>query len=83
MASVEIYHLKGELKPLIWFLENGWVTQPCSIYKPDSSFELTYEELDSELYLKEITDYVCNLELEDDNGTQYMRNWFSYLKLVK
>ena len=83
MASVETYYLRGELKPLIWFLENGWVTQPCSIYKPDSSFELIYEELDSELYLKEITDYVCNLELKDDNGTQYMRNWFSYLKLVK
>ena len=83
MASVGTYYLKGELKPLIWFLENGWEAQKCSIYKPNSFFELTYEELDSELYLKEITDYVCNLELEDDNGTQYMRNWFSYLTRVK
>lgn len=83
MASVETYYLKGELKPLIWFLENGWKAQKCSIYKPDSLFELTYEELDSELYLKEITDYVCNLELEDENGTQYMREWFSYLQLIK
>jgi hypothetical protein len=82
LASVGNYNLRGRLKPLNCFLDSGWEAQKCSIYKPDSLFELTYEELDSELYLKEITDYVCNLELEDENGTQYMRDWFSYLQLI-
>lgn len=77
---MDYYYLKGHLKPLSWFLENGWKGQENSIIELNTEFELSYEELDSELYLKEITDYICNLELEDDNGTQYMRKWFEVLE---
>ena len=77
---MDYYYLKGYLKPLSWFLENGWKCQGNSIVELNTEFELSYEELDSELYLKEITDYICNLELEDDNGTQYMREWFEVLE---
>ena len=77
---MDYYYLKGHLKPLSWFLENGWKCQGNSIVELNTEFELSYEELDSELYLKEITDYICNLELEDDNGTQYMREWFEVLE---
>ena len=77
---MDYYYLKGHLKPLSWFLENGWKCKGDSIVELNTEFTLSYEELDSELYLKEITDYICNLELEDDNGTQYMREWFEVLE---
>ena len=77
---MDYYYLKGHLKPLSWFLENGWECRGDSIVELNTVFVLTYEELDSELYLKEITDYICNLELEDDNGTQYMKKWFEVLE---
>lgn len=28
---------------------------------------------------EEITDYICGLELEDETGTQYMKDWFKIL----
>ena len=74
------YNIKGHLKPLSWFLENGWKGQEDIIIELKTGFALYYVELDSELYLKEITDYICNLELEDDNGIQYMRKWFEVLE---
>ena len=77
---MDYYYLKGHLKPLSWFLENGWEGQEVSIIELDTGFALYYAELDSELYLKEITDYNYNLELENDYGTQYMREWFEVLE---
>lgn len=74
------YYLKGYLKPLSWFLENGWKGQENTIIELNTGFALYYGELDSELYLKEITDYNYNLELENDYGTQYMREWFEVLE---
>ena len=64
------FNLKGQLKPLTWFLENSWYDKGNGIEELDTGFLITYEELDSELNLKEIIDYICNLELEDENGTQ-------------
>ena len=78
---MDYYYLKGHLKPLSWFLVNGWKCQGNSIVELNTEFQLSYKELDSELYLKEITDYICHLELEDDNGTQYMRKWFEVLNV--
>ena len=77
---MDYYYLKGHLKPLSWFLENGWKCHGNSIVELNTEFVLSYEELDSELYLKEITDYNYNLELENDYGTQYMREWFEVLE---
>jgi hypothetical protein len=74
------FNIKGQLKPLKWFLGNGWYDEGDSIEDLEKSFVITYEELESELNLKEITDYICNLELEDENGTQYMRDWFEVLE---
>lgn len=74
------FNLKGNLKPMNWFLDNGWYDEGDSIGELDKEFVITYEDLDSELYLKEITDSICNLELEDENGTQYMRDWFEVLE---
>jgi hypothetical protein len=74
------FNLKGQLKPLNWFLDNDWWDSGDYIEDLEESFVITYEELESELNLKEITDYTCNLELEDENGTQYMRDWFEVLE---
>ena len=74
------FNIKGQLKPLKWFLDNDWYDVGDSIEELDMGFVITYEELESELNLKEITDYICNLELEDENGTQYMRDWFEVLE---
>ena len=74
------FNIKGQLKPLKWFLDNDWWDSGDSIEDLEESFVITYEELESELYLKEITDSICNLELEDENGTQYMRDWFEVLE---
>lgn len=74
------FNLKGQLKPLNWFLDNDWYDGGSYIEDLENSFVINYEELESELNLKEIIDYVCNLELEDENGTQYMRDWFEVLE---
>ena len=74
------FKLRGQLKPLKWFLDNDWWDSGDYIEDLEESFVITYEELESELYLKEITDSICNLELEDENGIQYMRAWFEVLE---
>ena len=55
------FTLKGQLKPLKWFLDNDWWDSGDYIEDLEESFVITYEELESELYLKEITDSICNL----------------------
>lgn len=74
------YNLKGQLKPLNWFLENGWERRDGYVVELNTGFTLYPEEFDADLNLKEITDSICNLELEDENGTQYMRDWFEVLE---
>ena len=74
------FTLKGQLKSLKWFLYNDSYDGGDYIEDLEESFVITYEELESELNLKEITDSICNLELEDENGTQYMRDWFEVLE---
>ena len=74
------FNLKGQLKPLKWFLDNDWWDSGDYIEDLEESFVITYGELESELYLKELTDSIYNLELEDENGTQYMRDWFEVLE---
>ena len=73
------YYIKGELKSSIWFLENGWTKHKNDIEDESAYFNITYDELNAELNLKEITDYICHLELEDENGTQYKKEWFKKL----
>lgn len=73
------YYIKGELNSLRWFLENGWTKHKNYIEDESTDFNITYDELNAELNLKEITDYICHLELEDENGTQYKKEWFKKL----
>lgn len=39
-----------------------------------TDFDITFEELDAELNLKEITDYICHLELEDEMEHNIKKN---------
>lgn len=73
------YYIKGELKSKKWFLENGWCEHVKFIEYKSTDFNIYNEELNAELNLKEITDYICHLELEDENGTQYKKEWFKKL----
>lgn len=70
------YYIKGELKSLDYFLQNGWKAEEHHIIDLVNDFSILYDELNAELNLKEITDYICKLEFEDDNGTQYKKDWF-------
>jgi len=74
------YTIKGKLKDKKWFLEKGWVEHHKYIEDIPTGFNIYFSELDSELTLKEITDYVFRLELEDENGTQYKREWFAEME---
>ena len=73
------YYIKGELKTKRWFLENGWTKHEKYIENKSTDFNIYNYELNSKLNLKEITDYICGLELEDETGTQYMKDWFKIL----
>ena len=73
------YYIKGELKSKRWFLENGWVEHVKYIEYKCTDFNIYNEELNAELNLKEIQDYRLHLELEDENGTQYKKEWFRTL----
>lgn len=75
----ELY-IKGKLKSIDYFLQNGWKAEKNFIIDVVNDFSIYYEELNAELNLKEITDYQLKLELEDENGTQYMRDWFEQLE---
>lgn len=77
-----MYNYIGTLKPKKWFLENGWFETSKGI-ESNGNFVIYTEELNSELILKEITDYYFKLELEDENGTQYKTEWFEELKEIE
>lgn len=71
---------KGELKPKKWFLENGWKEDDKGICEEVLGFAIYNDELKAELILKEIPfDRWLGLELEDENGTQYKKEWFKIL----
>ncbi len=74
------FYIKGKLKSIDYFLQNGWKAEKNFIIDVVNDFSIYYEELNAELNLKEITDYQLKLELEDENGTQYMRDWFEQLE---
>lgn len=73
------YCIKGELKSIDYFLQNGWKAEECQIVDLVNAFSITYEELNAELNLKEIQDWQLHLELQDENGTQYKKEWFQTL----
>ena len=75
------FYIKGKLKSIDYFLQNGWKAEKNFIIDVVNDFSIYYEELNAELNLKEITDYQLKLELEDENGTQYMKDWFEKLEL--
>lgn len=77
------YYIKGELKSLDYFLQNGWKAEEHCIIDLVNNFIVLYDELNAELNLKEITDYICYLDLEDENGTQYKKEWFKNLDYTK
>ena len=72
----------GYLKPKKWFLENGWNEQNDYIEDTINSFRIYNDELKAELELKETTFNQLGLELEDENGTLYKKEWFKYLKEI-
>ncbi len=74
------FYIKGKLKSIDYFLQNGWKAEKNFIIDVVNDFSIYYEELNAELNLKEITDYQLKLELKDVNGTQYMRDWFEQLE---
>ena len=74
------FYIKGKLKSIDYFLQNGWKAEKNFIIDVVNDFSIYYEELNAELNLKEITDYQLKLELEDENDTQYMRDWFEQLE---
>lgn len=74
----------GFLKPEKWFLEQGWNECDNGIQCSIGDFLLYNDELSAELILKEITfDIWYGLELEDENGTQYKKDWFRTLEEVE
>lgn len=74
-----MYYIKGELKSIDYFLENGWEAEEYQIIDLVNDFSITYYELNTELTLKEIQNQQLHLELEDENGTQYKKEWFRTL----
>lgn len=72
----------GYLKPRKWFLENNWIETAEYIEDVINSFRIYNDELKAELLLKEINYNQLGLELEDENGTLYKKEWFKYLKEI-
>lgn len=73
------YYIKGELKSVDYFLQNGWKAEESFIIDNVNNFSIMNYELNSKLNLIEITDYQTNLELQDEGGTQYKKEWFEKL----
>ena len=75
---------KGFLNPEKWFLEQGWSECDNGIQDSIGDFVIYYDELSAKLILKEITfDRWYGLELEDENGTQYKKEWFQTLEEIE
>lgn len=74
----------GFLKPEKWFLGQGWNECDNGIQDSIGDFVIYYDELSAELILKEIPfDRWYGLELEDENGTQYKKEWFQTLEEIE
>lgn len=75
---------QGELNPKEWFLKNGWKGEENQIIELNEGFTILYDELDSILILSKVSNYKYKeLELQDENGTQYKKEWFKKLKEIK
>ena len=71
---------RGTLKSEKWFLEQGWSECSNGIQNETCDLSIYYDELSAVLILKEIpADRWFGLELEDENGTQYKKEWFDSL----
>lgn len=75
---------EGELHSKKWFLNKGWKGEENHIIELNDGFVILYEELDSVLILNEVSNYNHpELELQDENGTQYKKEWFKKLKEIE
>lgn len=71
----------GKLKPIEWFLENGWEQRRYYIVDDNNDFGIGTTSFGCKLELEQIEDPYCGLELEDINDkTQYKSHWFESLE---
>ena len=72
--------LIGKLKPIEFFLENGWEQRDGYIIDDNIDFVIDNDKFGCELELIEIYDQYCGLELQDINDhTEYKKYWFELL----
>lgn len=70
----------GKLKPIEFFLENGWEQKDNYIVDDECNFGIDDDRFGCELELIEIDDQLCRLELQDINDkTEYKKYWFESL----
>ena len=71
----------GKLKPIEFFLENGWEQKGNYIVDNECNFGIDNDRFGCELELIEIDDlYLLCLELQDINDkTEYKKYWFESL----
>lgn len=70
----------GKLKPIEFFLENGWEQRDGYIVDDEGYFGIDNDRFGCELELIEIDDRLCGLELQDINDkTEYKKYWFESL----
>ena len=72
----------GKLKPIEWFLENGWEQRDGYIVDDNNAFGIDNDRFGCELELIEIEDKLYGLELQDINDkTEYKKYWFESLSI--
>ena len=72
--------LIGKLKPIEFFLENGWEQRDGYIVDDNNDFGIDDDRFGCELELLEIEDKWRGLELQDINdNTSYKKHWFESL----
>lgn len=70
----------GKLKPIEFFLENGWEQRDSHIVDDNKDFGIDNDRFGCELELIEIGEPYCGLELLDINDyTAYKKYWLESL----
>ena len=64
----------GKLKPIEFFLENGWEQRDGYIVDDNNDFGIDDDRFGCELELLEIEDKWCGLELQDINDKTAYKN---------
>ena len=64
----------GKLKPIEFFLENGWEQRDGHIVDDNNDFGIDDDRFGRELELLEIEDKWCGLELQDINDKTAHKN---------